>query len=520
MALTGAVTGGRKRKEWSRFVDERGRRGWLRHRIAGNDDRSDGYVMQFDMQRHLQPLREPDPVTSDAKELTSPRTETANAAFSAALGYQMSKVRLELLDAMGADPMKLPHDVFGSNGNTFSLATSVPREDLYRQAVELAAKDFPTKYEHFSQQAAQLRESHASFQALRNATKCPPFVRSDYLLEQSLELVTCVDECVIQSSSIPVTLIDHFTGKVSNSAARREWLAKLSSQISDPLVGLFRVTNHSDRSYFINPTVESVLGDDHLLYYYSAGRLVGHMMLNGDLLDFHLSVPLLKMILGTPISFSDLEYLDEEKYRNLLWLLDHDDVHELELDFTVNERSPCGGVETIELIPAGRNIQVNDDNKYEYIDRVFRYALFESVSTQVCVFLKGLYEAVPQDLLMLFDYEELDFLLCGSDTIDINDWQHHTIVEGDASVTLWFWEIIAAMSADERRLVLHFTTGSARVPIVGFRGLKSSDGRPCPFSLKVVSGASAVSSHACFNSLELPAAASRPELEAAIMAAI
>jgi len=509
--------GDRKRKEWSRHVDAHGRRFWRRHRIAGNDDRSDGYVLKFDMVRSLQPLREPEPVTSDAKEITSPRTQTANAAFSAALGYQMSNVRLELLDAMGADPMKLPHDVFGSNGNTFSLASSISREDLFKQCMELATKDFPTKYEYFTQQAVRLRESHQSFQTLRQPSRCSP-IRRDYLMEQSLELINCADEYAIQSSRIPVTFLNQEVGEL---AAHREWLARLSGMLADPLVGLFRCTNSADRGYFINPTVESVLGDDHLLYYYAAGRLMGHMLLNGELLDFHLAVPLLKMMLGTPISFSDLEYLDEEKYRNLLWLLDHDDVQELELDFTVNERAPGGEVATIELIPAGRKIQVNDDNKYEYIDRVFRHVLFESVSTQVCVLLKGFYEAVPQEHLLLFDYQELDYLLCGADDIDVDEWRQHAHCEGDQQVVSWFWEAVYAMSNDRRRGLLRFSTGSARVPLVGFRGLSSYDGRPCPFTLKVTSGTDeGVRSHACFNTLELPVVASKQQLVAVLGAAI
>lgn len=38
----------------------------------------------------------------------------------------------------------------------------------------------------------------------------------------------------------------------------------------------------------------------------------------------------------------------------------------------------------------------------------------------------GLYEVIPLDLLSVFDYQELDLLLCGVPDIDVIDWHRHT----------------------------------------------------------------------------------------------
>ena len=35
---------------------------------------------------------------------------------------------------------------------------------------------------------------------------------------------------------------------------------------------------------------------------------------------YHLSLPILKHLLGLPVAFSDLEFTDPELYRNLQWL--------------------------------------------------------------------------------------------------------------------------------------------------------------------------------------------------------
>lgn len=72
-------------------------------------------------------------------------------------------------------------------------------------------------------------------------------------------------------------------------------------------------------------------------------------------------------------------------------------------------------------------------NKDEYLHRVFQHAVVECVSSQLHVFLKGLYEVAPQELLMLFDPEEFDYALCGSDEIHLAVWAKRKAVPAQAS---------------------------------------------------------------------------------------
>lgn len=355
-------------------MDTRGRRLWHRTKIVGHDDYSPGYVVRFAAKKpSRQPQREPEPSVDDA---------VTGAGHS--VDYdELANLRLDLLETTVVDPIQFPND-----GMDTSVDCIIARERMLNLAVDM---DFPSKYAYFVHHAVKVQPG-------ARINNEPVGINADFLLNQGTNVIN------IESQKPPVS--------VSTASAQTKWQTELRSMLVDPLVGLFRCANHPNRAYFINPTAATALGGDHLHYYLAAGQFIGRSLLNGERLDFHFCVPLLKMMLGMPISFSDLEYLDEEMYRNLSWLLDNDGVEELELDFTVNERGPGGEVRTVELIPAGRNIQVNDDNKYEYIDRKFRYALFESVSPQVCVFLKGFYETVPAELLMLFDYEELDYLLC------------------------------------------------------------------------------------------------------------
>ncbi|KAJ0390569.1 hypothetical protein P43SY_010443 [Pythium insidiosum] len=155
-----------------------------------------------------------------------------------------------------------------------------------------------------------------------------------------------------------------------------------------------------------------ILGDNRLAHFFATGHFLGRALLEGNVTGFHLALPQLKIILGQPVSLSDREFFDPETYRNLVWLLEHDGVDALGLDFSVWEEltTADGSTQTVvvDLIPNGRDVEGTDPNKAEFVDRKFRYMVFESVSSQLNALLKGVYEVVPPEMLMLFDAEELD----------------------------------------------------------------------------------------------------------------
>lgn len=117
---------------------------------------------------------------------------------------------------------------------------------------------------------------------------------------------------------------------------------------------------------------------------------------------------------------------------------------------------------------------------------------------------------------------ELNYLLCGTDEIDVDDWERHTCIslnlEDNKRVRKWFWEIVRSLSSECCRRLLHFATGCVQVPLVGFKGLTSYDGRMCSFTLKSVLSKNEgyIRSHACFSMLELPLNKTKAEMEAAL----
>ncbi|CAI5714913.1 unnamed protein product [Hyaloperonospora brassicae] len=251
-----------------------------------------------------------------------------------------------------------------------------------------------------------------------------------------------------------------------------------------------------ERSYWSNASSDLLIGDDHLAYFEFAGRLVGKAILEEHLMSVHLALPFLKHILGVPISFSDLQFFDDEIYNSALMVKKIDDIEPLCLDF-IATRAVDGRVEIVKLVEGGASIDVTRENRLRYLDALFKYHVLESVSGQLLSFLTALYDVVPVSLLKVFDYQELELLMCGAPSINVEDWKKHTDfklysqnfpTELELNKIEWLWKVVEELTNEDRVRLLQFTTGTCRFLAQGFKGLISSDGRvrlPVPESASV-----------------------------------
>ncbi|KAI9911335.1 hypothetical protein PsorP6_008921 [Peronosclerospora sorghi] len=338
-------------------------------------------------------------------------------------------------------------------------------------------------------------------------------VRRDHLLQDSFELVAAMKPYQLRQRWRVV-----FDGEPALDAGgvMREWFTLLFAELFDPEFGLFVSSVGDERSYWINASSDLLIGEDeHLAYFEFAGRLVGKAILEEHLVPVHLALPFLKHILGVPISFSDLQFLDDEIYNSALMIKKIDDIEPLCLDFTAT-RVVDGKAHIVELVEGGANIDVTRENRMRYLDALFKYHVLESVSNQLLSFLTALYDVVPEGLLKLFDYQELELLMCGVPSIDVEDWKKHTDfkffthnfpTELELSNIMWFWEVVEEMKNEDRVRLLQFATGTSRVPAQGFKGLISSDGRVRRFNIAFAGTNQSFlfpKAHTCFNRLDLP----------------
>ncbi|KAH9092004.1 hypothetical protein Ae201684P_011543 [Aphanomyces euteiches] len=304
---------------------------------------------------------------------------------------------------------------------------------------------------------------------------------------------------------------------VDAGGLEREWFTLMTEEIFDERTGLFSAC--MDNAFMIRPTSNEA-SEDHLMYFQAIGRFLGRALFEGMLIDAHLTLPMYKHILGIPITFSDLEFVDVELYNNLKWLKQNKGVESLCLDFSVNVAQYDKEPLTIDLCPNGRHIAVTDENKDEYIYLRFKWIMMTSISPQLASLIKGIYSVIPLEMLSVFDHQELELLMCGIPDVNVDDWKAHTtyIGECEPQVIEWFWQVVEDFSTEQRARLLQFTTGSARVPVQGFKTLTMNDGRICLFAIQGIRKEECLypRAHTCFNRLDLPMYATKKDLETAL----
>ena len=281
---------------------------------------------------------------------------------------------------------------------------------------------------------------------------------------------------------------------VDAGGVTREWFQVLSRQMFNPDYALF-VPVASDRTTF-HPNKLSKINEEHLLFFKFIGRIIGKALYEGRALDCHFSRAVYKRILGRPVSPKDMETLDLDYYKSLLWMLENDITEIITETFSI-ETDDFGVTEVVDLIENGRTIPVTEDNKQEYVQRVVEYYLTGSVQNQLEKFLEGkrahlfhfritkltymigFHDIVSPDLISIFNEQELELLISGLPDIDVDDWKNHTEYhnyQASSPQIQWFWRAVRSFDKEERAKLLQFVTGTSKVPLNGFGQLEGMNG--------------------------------------------
>jgi len=312
----------------------------------------------------------------------------------------------------------------------------------------------------------------------------------------------------------------------------REWFHLVSKEIFDPDMGFWKSSEGNQMLMEINPA-SKMIHADYLVYYRFLGRIMGKAMFDGQLVAGHMVPYIYKHMLGWPISFKDLKTYDEEYYDNLTQIKQlaeaGDDVENiLCLDFTTSV-DMLGEKHDIELVPGGTDIPVTSDNYVEYFEACLMYRMMDRVKPQLNELLLGFFDVVPEPLLTVFDYQELELIMCGLPKIVMQDWMENTEYSGDYEhvgadfpACIWFWEVVEAFDQEMKARLLQFVTGTSGVPSRGFAVLQGNDGNVRKFTIHGVTLATCMypRAHTCFNRIDLPAYASKADLEEKLKLAV
>lgn len=331
--------------------------------------------------------------------------------------------------------------------------------------------------------------------------QCHIKVRRDHIFEDSYA------EIMRQSpQDLKKRLMIKFDGEegLDYGGVSREFFFLLSHEMFNPFYCLFEYSAHDNYTLQINP--HSGINPEHLNYFKFIGRVVGLAVFHRRFLDAFFIGALYKMMLRKKIVLEDMEGVDAEFYRSLEWMLDNDITDVLDLTFSI-EDDQFGEIVIVDLKPDGRNIEVNNDNKLEYVELVTDWKISTRVDEQFNAFASGFNELIPQELVNVFDERELELLIGGIAEIDVDDWKKHTDYRGYSEsdeVVQWFWKCVREWDSEQKSRLLQFTTGTSRVPVNGFKDLQGSDG-PRRFTIEKAGECQHLpKSHTCFNRVDLP----------------
>jgi len=191
------------------------------------------------------------------------------------------------------------------------------------------------------------------------------------------------------------------------------------------------------------------------------------------------------------------------------------------LDFSVTEEM-LGESKVIPLVQGGEDMDVTNDNLKLFMESRLKYQVLDRVKDQLKELLVGFYEVVPEALMIVFDFQELELVMCGLPEIEMDDWKVHTEYLGEYQnkkhnhqVCTWFWEVVDDYSEELRARLLQFVTGTSGVPAQGFAYLQGNDGNIRKFAISSIALNTSLfpRAHTCFNRIDLPLYTSKQQLK-------
>lgn len=344
-------------------------------------------------------------------------------------------------------------------------------------------------------------------------------VRRDNVFHDSYRALAFKSDEEVKHGKLNVRF--HGEEGVDAGGVTREWFQVLTRAMFNPDYILFTPVS-ADRTTF-HPNKSSHYNEEHLAFFKFIGRIIGKAVYEGRLLDCYFSRAVYKRILGKPVSVKDMESFDPDYYKSLVWMLENDITNTVIETFSVEE-DEFGASKVVDLIENGRNIEVTNENKHEYVRLIVEHKLLSSVKVQMEHFLQGFHGVIPADLIAIFNEQELELLISGLPDIDVDDWKSNTEYHNYTAASQqiqWFWRAVRSFDKEEQAKLLQFVTGTSKVPLNGFKELEGMNGVN-RFNIHRDYGNKdrLPSSHTCFNQLDLPEYESYEALRSQVIKAI
>ena len=237
---------------------------------------------------------------------TSPRSPTLPKESMEELFISFTDAHRKVLNLMVRNNPSLM-------SGSFSLLVNNPR-----------VLDFDNKRNYFNQQVRrrpQMREPPSTLQLN---------VRRSRVFEDSFQYLQRKTGDQIKYGKLNVRFYDE--EGVDAGGVTREWFQILARQMFDPNNALFQPCAADKLTY--QPNKNSWVNPEHLSFFKFVGRVIGKAIYDGRLLDAYFARSLYRQLLGKPVDYRDVEWVDPEYYKSLCWILENDPTL-LDLTFSV-----------------------------------------------------------------------------------------------------------------------------------------------------------------------------------------
>ena len=326
----------------------------------------------------------------------------------------------------------------------------------------------------------------------------------------------------------------HFVDEVGHDAGGvfREWYSALYREFFNEKNKLFIENDNNSiikGTYLIYPKYNEM----NLDYYEFFGKLGAKALIDNVYIPEILNRIVIKYLLGQNIELFDIQFFDIDIYNSLKEINEIEDIDSneffKEIKFVWNLKDENGIIKEIELIPNGNNINLRNDNKDLFIEKVIYYETLYKYEEQIERIKKGFFSIMGDKICKIFKPEEFSFQLSGQTTIDLEDWKKNTIYKGhynkDNKTIQLFWEVLTELSQDELFNFFHFCTSSIHIPIDGFNGLKGVNNKIQKFTIEpkltlILDESKAndfklIEAKTCFNRILLPEYSTKEEMKKA-----
>ena len=269
------------------------------------------------------------------------------------------------------------------------------------------------------------------------------------------------------------------------------WYTKLFDEIFSKEKKLFRENPNEcigKKSLIFYPKYKGM----NLEYYEFFGKLILKSFFDRvNIKGFNFNNIVLNPILNRKVTLEDIKYYDINLYKKLKLINDSTIKGNKELEkykFVWKIKDENNKEKEVELIENGKNTFLNDENKNKFIEKVIYQETIAPYEEQIKYLHSGVFPILDDNLKGIFSTDELNFLLHGQNTIDLNDWKENTDYKGDYNenhqVIKMFWNKMGKLKPGELLKFLTFSTWLNNIPIDGFGNLKGAGRKVQKFTIE------------------------------------